>query len=147
MTFPINKQVIVSVGLIEKDSKFLLMRRVSPNEPLWDKRWELPGGKIEPGETPEKALYREIFEEAGLYIRSAALLGVYTNFWYLEEKTQQTFVLVYHCKVSNETITLDDQAHDAYSWESIEEILEKKDLLNGTKEILETLWINKKMDS
>jgi mutator protein MutT len=56
----------VSVAVINKDGKFLIAKRVE-NDPLRDK-WEFPGGKVEPGETPEECVRREVFEELGINV-------------------------------------------------------------------------------
>ena len=48
---------------IVRDGRVLAARRTFPAEAVG--RWEFPGGKVEPGETPETALVREITEELG----------------------------------------------------------------------------------
>ena len=49
-----------------RDGRLLACRRTAPPEVAGG--WELPGGKIEPGETPEAALVREVAEELGIAI-------------------------------------------------------------------------------
>jgi 8-oxo-dGTP diphosphatase len=56
--------VKVTAAIIEKDGKILIAKR-RKNDPLKDK-WEFPGGKIEPNETPEECLRRELYEELGI---------------------------------------------------------------------------------
>ncbi len=56
---------VVGVAVIE-DGRVLAARRAAP--PALAGRWELPGGKVEPGEAPESAAVREFAEELGCSI-------------------------------------------------------------------------------
>ena len=59
------KVVLVSaVALIDADGRVLLAQR--PEGKSMAGLWEFPGGKVEPGETPEAALIRELHEELGI---------------------------------------------------------------------------------
>ncbi len=66
------KTVLVSaVALIDRDGRVLLAQR--PEGKSMAGLWEFPGGKIEPGETPEAALVRELHEELGIETWSSCL--------------------------------------------------------------------------
>ncbi len=59
------KIVLVSaVALIDVEGRILLAQR--PEGKSMAGLWEFPGGKVEPGETPEAALVRELHEELGI---------------------------------------------------------------------------------
>jgi 8-oxo-dGTP diphosphatase len=59
------KLVLVSaVALIDPDGRVLIAQR--PEGKAMAGLWEFPGGKVEPGETPEAALIRELAEELGI---------------------------------------------------------------------------------
>lgn len=55
------KRIEVVAAIIEKDGKILICRRAENKTRAL--KWEFPGGKIEPGETPEQAVLRECREE------------------------------------------------------------------------------------
>jgi 8-oxo-dGTP diphosphatase len=65
-----REPVDVAVGvLIDADGRFLLTSR--PAGKVFAGHWEFPGGKVEPGETVEAALARELHEELGIAIDGA----------------------------------------------------------------------------
>ncbi len=57
----------IAIAVVEHDGQFLIGQR-PPGVALAD-LWEFPGGKIEPGETPEAAAVRECLEETGLAVQ------------------------------------------------------------------------------
>jgi 8-oxo-dGTP diphosphatase len=57
----------VVAAIIQRDGRILIgQRKDLGHHPL---KWEFPGGKVEPGETPEAALIRELQEELGIHAR------------------------------------------------------------------------------
>ncbi|MFE9763272.1 (deoxy)nucleoside triphosphate pyrophosphohydrolase [Streptomyces sp. NPDC005808] len=58
-----ERTVVVGAALLNS-GRLLAARRSAPPELAG--RWELPGGKVEPGEAPEQALVRELHEELGV---------------------------------------------------------------------------------
>lgn len=58
-----TERIVVGAALLDGD-RLLAARRSAPEELAG--RWELPGGKVEPGEAPEAALVRELREELGV---------------------------------------------------------------------------------
>ena len=68
-----NEAVRVGIGLIARDGRYLVRQRPdTPGSPM-PGVWEFPGGKCEPGESPEQAVVRECREETGLAVRVTAL--------------------------------------------------------------------------
>jgi len=63
--------LVVACALIDNDGRILLARR--PEGKKMAGLWEFPGGKLNPGETPEVALIRELREELGIDVAASCL--------------------------------------------------------------------------
>lgn len=68
---PLPTVLVSAVALIDIDGRVLLAQR--PEGKSMAGLWEFPGGKVEPGETPEQALIRELREELGIDTWSSCL--------------------------------------------------------------------------
>lgn len=66
---------LVGIGIIRRaDHRYLI--RARPPGTVYAGYWEFPGGKVEPGETPEQTTVRECLEETGLHVTVRALRAV-----------------------------------------------------------------------
>ena len=68
------KQLQVAVGIIRDRKQNIFLARRSASSHMAN-MWEFPGGKIEPGETAEQALKRELHEETGIEVEHAVPWG------------------------------------------------------------------------
>ncbi|OWQ95129.1 (deoxy)nucleoside triphosphate pyrophosphohydrolase [Sphingopyxis witflariensis] len=66
-----NCLIVVAAALVDRDGRLLVQQR--PEGLSMAGLWEFPGGKIEPGETPEQALIRELEEELAIDVDHACL--------------------------------------------------------------------------
>lgn len=101
------KQIEVVAAIIRKGDKIFATQRGYGDFKDW---WEFPGGKIEPGETPEQALVREIREELDAEIQIHELL--HTVEWDYPQ-----FHLTLHCYICsllNDALHLNE--HESAKW-------------------------------
>lgn len=97
------------VGAVFHDGQRFLACRKKPGKPL-EGHWEFPGGKIEPGETPEQALAREIREELNL-IAEVGQKVTTTTYEYDFARIELT---TFYCTLVDGDLRLTD--HDDTKW-------------------------------
>ncbi len=68
-----SRPLRVLAAVLEKHGRWLIAKRRKGDR--FAGFWEFPGGKLEPGETPEECLARELFEELGIRVRVGKCLG------------------------------------------------------------------------
>lgn len=103
-----NKKIDIGVkALILNKGKFLVMHNNGVKEDLW----ELPGGRMEFGETAEETLKREILEETGLAVKPIKLIDT----WNLVRENYQIAGIIYLCQLEAGEVRLSDE-HDAFKW-------------------------------
>lgn len=110
-------------GIVVLDNKILLLKRVKPSTDGLG-FWELPGGGLEYGETPNQALIRELKEETGLDIVIIKPAYTFTKI----REDYQTVGIGFLCIPKNNHVRLSDE-HTDYCFVTIEkakELLDKE---------------------
>lgn len=110
------RQITVVAAVIEWDSKILCMQRGDNGHVYTSFHWEFPGGKIEPGETPQQALHRELLEEMDLEVEVGEHIHtqhhVYPDF--------EITLMFYHCTpcnaIAGEMPAFERREHNDHRW-------------------------------
>jgi 8-oxo-dGTP diphosphatase len=126
-------QKVAAHGLIKnKNGKFLVTKR-SKTDDYQPGVWDIPGGTIEFGEEPEKALLREVLEETDLTVKVFKPIYVFA---YLSGPERHQFQIVYDCEYIDGEVKLNSNDHDKYRWVSKEELksIKKIAFLKGLSE-------------
>lgn len=121
------------LALIRKDGRYLLTLRVDDNA-VYNGKWQIPGGALEFGETPEEGLRREVREELGIEIDIVKLIP------FLDISVRgnwQGIFITYLCSLKEETaeIYLNEEASE-YRWLTRDEMNDLP-LLKGCIELIE----------
>lgn len=85
---------LVVAGLVVDDAGHVLLTRRKPEQPMGG-YWELPGGKLEPGEAPQAALVRELDEELGAAVEVGPIWDVLHHAY----PAFDLLMLVYRCRL------------------------------------------------
>lgn len=104
----VKKHIHVTCAIIERAGRVLATQRSAAMS--MPHKWEFPGGKIDPGETPEECLRRELLEEIGIQARIGRSLPASTHQY-------PTFTITLHpfiCTIEEGEIVLHE--HEALLW-------------------------------
>lgn len=113
---------LIVQALVRKNTgEYLVIKRAKAVEVG---TWEFPGGRVDSGETIEKALKREIREETGLKIDIERFVGWGQGFGVKHEngRLMDRFVMFFECKLIKGKLKLDDETAD-HKWAPLEELI------------------------
>lgn len=137
---PRKSVTVVAACIMRPGGKeILLSMRRAPGVPGLHGKWELPGGKIEFGETPEQTIVREIREELGIQIAPRRLLPyLHTNLWEYAHAVQHVVLACYECETEDD---LTRSAQEDARWFPIDQI-DFNSTLPGTREFVSLVVSN-----
>lgn len=109
-----------AVAILNPKHELLMLHRKD------NKRWTMPGGTLEFGESMTECALREVKEECGLEVEIKDIIGTYTDpnirVAYSDGEVRQEFTIVYYGEVSGYEITLDDESSQ-FQWVSLDAVL------------------------
>ena len=112
------KHYNVVAAVVCHENKFLCMQKGKTKFDYTSFKFEFPGGKIEPGETPQQALKRELMEEMDYEIEVGKELVTVTHTYPDFSITMTAFL----CTAASPTIVMNE--HVSFEWKKVENLKE-----------------------
>ena len=117
MQMPTDRPVfLIHASVAVMDGDRILM--VQEEKPALHGRWNLPGGHVDHGESPNDAAVREAREEVNLTLTMSGIVGIYAN--------PKSVRFVYRAEATGETPTAGDEIL-AVRWMALDELLSMPD--------------------
>lgn len=85
---------LATLCYLKMDNKTLMIHRIKKANDMHQGKWNGLGGKLDPGETPEECVIREVYEESGLRIMDPLLKGVLTFPKFAKNEDWYAFIFV-----------------------------------------------------
>jgi 8-oxo-dGTP diphosphatase len=111
-----NPSLAVKSLIINDKGELLLIKR-RENDVHCAGNWEIPGGRLEPGEDPYKGLKREAKEETGLDIEIKHPIRVHH---FTREDNQKITMISFYCKPISNSVKLSEE-HTQHQWCSLDD--------------------------
>ena len=109
-----------AVAILNSKREILMLNRKD------NKKWTLPGGTLEFGESMTECALREVREESGLNVIIKDIIGTYTDpnirVAYSDGEVRQEFTIVYYGEALNYDVSIDDESSQ-YQWVPLDEVI------------------------
>jgi 8-oxo-dGTP diphosphatase len=119
---------LATLCYVKADGQTLMIHRIKKKNDMHQGKWNGLGGKLNPGESPEECVIREVREESGLIITNPQLKGILTFPAFANDEDWYAFVFVAH-EYNGQLI---DSEEGNLQWVADEELL-NLDLWEGDR--------------
>lgn len=114
----------VGIGgfIVNDKNELLLLKRKKPPEAGY---WNIPGGRVEFGETLEKAVAREVKEETDLDVEVLSVLGFVNHI--IKEENAHWVAIHFLCRIIDGQVKITEpEKHESIEWFSLDSLPEKQ---------------------
>ncbi|MFH0870847.1 MAG: NUDIX hydrolase [archaeon] len=119
-----NKIVLVG-GVVHNDGKILILRRLTTKR-FFPGSWEIPGGKIDDGESPEEAVLREVKEETGLDAMIDKVFHTWSDIIERNNRKEHMIVINFILRlVKAQPVVLSEKEHSEFRWIERDDAIDK----------------------